>query len=261
MVQGLLAKGFRCFGAPPIWKRPKDADAVLLLNEGKLLYSGSPKESQSTGGGTVFLLSNIQGSRRALLTEALRQRGIIDGVIQGNEVRIVTKEKGAFPIDPSILKQNTIHIEPAVPRFEDAFIDILGGGPGGWSLLAEKTIPIEAKRMGQWFEAIDLTKKFGSFTAARSHHLQYPTGRNFRPLGAEWGRKIDDFQNDVRFVETHIRESSCQWIESAGCAKPSPFPYWLYGSKIFSLWQFKCQAKFVFFSGIYNLKGPSKERE
>src|SRR3546814_10301549 len=53
----------------------------------------------------------------------------------------------------------------AVPaRFEDAFIDLLGGGPGGTSALAEGMPPVELAS-DVAVSCRDLTKRFGDFTA------------------------------------------------------------------------------------------------
>ncbi len=45
-----------------------------------------------------------------------------------------------FQADQAALQEaGTERIAPAPPRFEDAFIDLLGGGPGGHSKLADAT--------------------------------------------------------------------------------------------------------------------------
>ena len=110
-------------------------DTVILLNEGKLLYNGPPKKLNERVQDRVFKITNIQGSRRRLLFQLLNQKNVIDGVIQGSDIRIVTKEPGI----PSFSVEGFgFEIHPQAPRFEDAFIDILGGGPGGRSELADK---------------------------------------------------------------------------------------------------------------------------
>ena len=67
---------------------------VLLLNEGKLLYNGPPKELTERVQDRVFKITNIKGSHRKLLFQLLNQKNVIDGVIQGRDLRIVTREKG-----------------------------------------------------------------------------------------------------------------------------------------------------------------------
>jgi ABC-2 type transport system ATP-binding protein len=82
---------------------------------------------------------------------------------------------------------------PAAPRFEDAFVDLLGGGPPGTSPLAQayRTIPaIE----GPVIEAKGLTKRFGDFTAADQIHFAVPRGQIFGLLGPNGAGKSTTFK-------------------------------------------------------------------
>jgi ABC-2 type transport system ATP-binding protein len=129
MVHNLLEEGISVVWSTTYLDEAERCHSVLLLNEGQLLFSGSPQELTKRVEGRVFKIAQIKGSRRLVLTEALRQPTIIDGIIQGSDVRIVTKEQTDHPLDPSVLQNGQqIEIRPAPPRFEDAFIDILGGG-------------------------------------------------------------------------------------------------------------------------------------
>ncbi|MGO7353068.1 ABC transporter ATP-binding protein, partial [Rhizobium ruizarguesonis] len=82
----------------------------------------------------------------------------IDGVIQGEAIRLVTaKDK-----KPDIGKAcDGATLAPAPPRFEDAFIDMLCGGPGGRSRLAEAQQPLNGENDRPVIEAKGLTKRFG----------------------------------------------------------------------------------------------------
>ena len=166
MVQDLLKEGITVLWSTAYQDEAERCDTVLLLNEGKSLYYGPPKELTKRVQDRVFLLANIIGSRRQVLMKALSQPNVIDGIIQGMDVRIVLKEPDISKVDiPALDNGNELAIHPASPRFEDAFVDILGGGPGGRSVLAEKTPEVKEKKK-ETVEAEDLTKKFGSFTAA-----------------------------------------------------------------------------------------------
>ncbi len=72
--------------------------------------------------GRVFEITDIAGDRRKLLFELLKDKRVMDGVIQGRDLRILLREKG--------MSLEGVNLKPVPPRFEDAFIDILGGGPG-----------------------------------------------------------------------------------------------------------------------------------
>ena len=80
----------------------------------------------------------------------------MDGIIQGSNLRIVLKPEAAKPQ----LSQGKW--QPVSPCFEDAFINRLGGGPGGNSALAAQ---IEAKQDDgkPVIDAKGLTKKIRRF--------------------------------------------------------------------------------------------------
>ncbi len=119
---------------------------VLLINEGRTLYDGPPQELTDRAEGRTFLVEGAGESRRRVLTAALRLPDVIDGVIQGSSVRLVIKG-GASPPDAATLGPGGLEIRPAAPRFEDAFIDLLGGVPKGESPLAGRPRP--APRTGR----------------------------------------------------------------------------------------------------------------
>jgi ABC-2 type transport system ATP-binding protein len=79
------------------------------------------------------------------------------------------------------------------PRFEDAFIDILGGGPGGRSELGEKAPKVETMTKDV-IVADKLTKKFGNFTAADSISLTVKKGEVFGLLGPNGAGKSTTFK-------------------------------------------------------------------
>jgi ABC-2 type transport system ATP-binding protein len=79
------------------------------------------------------------------------------------------------------------------PRFEDAFVDILGGGPPGTSPLAEQyaEVPDTDKPV---IIANGLTKTFGDFTAAQDIRFETPRGQIFGLLGPNGAGKSTTFK-------------------------------------------------------------------
>ena len=255
MVQGLLDEGISVVWSTAYLDEAERCHSVLLLNEGKLLFSGPPDTLKKKVEGRTFLISNIKGSRRNVLTEALRQPGIIDGVIQGSDVRIVSKEKGAHPFDTAALAgEEEIRIKPVPSRFEDAFIDILGGGPGGWSLLAEKT-PLVAENKGAIIEAISLVKTFGSFTAVDHMTFQIKRGEIFGLLGPNGAGKSTTFKMMCGLLTPTAGEAFVNGLnlQEAPSQARSHIGYM---AQKFSLYgNLSVLQNLNFFSGIYNLKG------
>lgn len=259
MVRGLLEEGISVLWSTAYLDEAERCDSVLLLNEGKILYQGAPEKLNQRVAGRTFILSDIAGSRRSLLTEVLRQPNILDGVIQGSEIRIVAKEKSDLPIDVSLLSgESQVTIAPAKPRFEDAFIDILGGGPGGWSHLAEK-IPRIASKREIVVEAEGLVKKFGSFTAADQITFQIQRGEIFGLLGPNGAGKSTTFKMMCGLLKPTSGRAFVNGLDLQ-VAPGEARSHIGYMAQKFSLYgNLSVMQNLVFFSGIYNLKGAEQK--
>ena len=102
-------------------------DEVLLLEEGKELFFGTPAELMSSVNGRVIHITGLEErKRRAHLAVLLRDERVRDGTIQGDGLRIILDRPPArfsgdlFPTPPGRFAEVS-------PRFEDGYIDILGG--------------------------------------------------------------------------------------------------------------------------------------
>ncbi|MFI0435108.1 MAG: ATP-binding cassette domain-containing protein [Parachlamydiaceae bacterium] len=255
MVQELIHENISVIWSTAYLDEAEKCDSVLLLNEGKLLYHGPPQELTNRMKGKVFKISQIEGSRRLLLTQVLQVPYVIDGLIQGKEIRIVTREIMENPLDgTSLEKKECLLIEPAPPRFEDAFIDILGGGPGGWSELAEKTPRIE-KRKEAVIEAKGLVKTFGSFTAADNITFSIRSGEIFGLLGPNGAGKSTTFKMMCGLLKPTAGQAYVEGynLQEAPSKARSHIGYM---AQKFSLYgNLSVKQNLDFFSGIYNLRG------
>jgi len=259
MVFELLDSGISVVWSTAYLDEAEKCHSVILLNEGKLLYQGSPEALSKKVEGKTFKLVNIQGSRRLVLEKALSQRDVIDGVIQGSDVRIVLREKIENAIDLENFKDEpSIKVEPTPPRFEDAFVDILGGGPRGSSLLAEKMIPISNKH-DIVIDAKNLTKTFGSFVAADEITFQVPRGEIFGLLGPNGAGKSTTFKmlcglltpssGKALVMNFDLQEAPSMARQRIG-----------YMAQKFSLYgDLSVQQNLEFFAGVYNLYGRKRK--
>ena len=163
-------------------------DEVLLLNEGKMLFFGKPHELTSRTEGRVVQVRGIaEGERRRKLVELLKLPEVIDGTVQGRALRIVLEKNTTLPNDIEG------EIVPVTPRFEDAFIDLLGGIPKGDSPLAGRlhTVPLTDRPI---VEARGLTKRFGTFTAVQNNHFAIQRGEIYGLLGPNGAGKSTTFK-------------------------------------------------------------------
>jgi ABC-2 type transport system ATP-binding protein len=233
---------------------------VLLLNEGKLLFDGPPAELTERVRDRTFIIQNLQGSKRRVLAETLASPQVIDGVIQGRNVRIVTAEKGQTPDLSEIPDAGQAEIIATPARFEDAFIDILGGGPTGPSRLAEQVAAMPASQQGQqaMVEAIHLTKMFGDFTAASDINFSIQPGEIFGLLGPNGAGKSTTFKmmcgllkptsGTAKVVGLNLQTASGKARSRIG-----------YMAQKFSLYgNLSVQQNLNFFSGVYGLSGGNR---
>jgi ABC-2 type transport system ATP-binding protein len=226
--------------------------SVILLNEGKLLYYGEPHELTKRVEGRVLKLSNIHESKREVLSKALRHEGVIDGVIQGSDVRLVLKEKRHVEI-PGIT------VSEVPPRFEDAFVDLLGGGPGGHSALAD-AMPKTEVNEEVVVVAHGLTKMFGSFRAVNNISFSVKKGEIFGLLGPNGAGKSTTFKMMCGLLRPTSGNALVNGVDLQ--VAPSEGRSFLgYMSQKFSLYQIlSVQQNLQFFAGINNLYGERRKK-
>lgn len=188
LVQALVEQGMAVLWSTAYLDEAEKCDSVILLNEGKKLYDGAPQGLLESVQGRVFQVSDIPvADRRSSLIHLLQKPQVMDGIIQGSNLRIVLKPEAAKPQ----LSQGKW--QPVRPCFEDAFINRLGGGPGGNSALAAQ---IEAKQDDgkPVIDAKGLTKKFGDFVAVKDNTFSIKRGEIFGLLGPNGAGKSTTFK-------------------------------------------------------------------
>lgn len=253
MVVDLLHEGISVIWSSAYLDEAEKCDRVLLLNNGQLIYYGKPKELTHKLEGRVFRVTDIEGNKRQVLVQALRQDNVIDGVIQGKDVRIVVKEKKEPPFE--IVQK----IEGIAPRFEDAFMDILGGFAFKESELA-KSMPSVNNFSKDVIETKGLTKKYGSFTAADHVTFTIKRGEIFGLLGPNGAGKSTTFKMMCGLLKPTEGKAFVDGfdLQSAPGEARSRIGYM---AQKFSLYgDLSVHQNLEFFSGIYNLS-RSRQRE
>ncbi len=252
MVLGLVEEDVTVIWSTSYLDEAEKCCRVILLNEGKVLYYGDPHELTKRVEGRVLKLSNIPGSKREVLSKALLHKGVIDGVIQGSDVRLVLKERKNVEI-PGIT------VSEVSPRFEDAFVDLLGGGPGGHSALADAMPKIEDH--GEIVvEAHGLTKMFGSFRAVNAITFSVKKGEIFGLLGPNGAGKSTTFKMMCGLLRPSSGNARVNGVDLQ--VAPSEGRAFLgYMSQKFSLYQIlSVRQNLQFFAGINNLYGERKKK-
>lgn len=252
MVGDLVDDGIGVVWSTAYLDEAERCDTVLLLNEGQLLHDGKPSELTNQVEGRVFLVSGIEESqRRQMLAKSLREEAIIDGVIQGQSLRLLVKQGHSLPDLPGQAKATT-------PRFEDAFMDRLGGGPGGDSALAAQMQPIGGDDSIPVIEASNLTKKFGNFTASDDVSFEIRRGEVFGLLGPNGAGKSTAFKMMCGLLQPTSGRATVTGLDlkTASSHARSQIGYM---AQKFSLYgDLSVRQNLEFFSGIYGLTGRRK---
>jgi len=256
MVTQLTGQGIGVLWSTAYLDEAEKCDTVFLLNEGRLLHAGPPRDLTDKMRGRVFRMFTEAGKRRRLLERALNRDEVTDGTIQGAALRLVMKPQ-ATPPEPESLGAPGTRLEPVAPRFEDAFVDILGGGPRGTSALARgyRTIPDSGDAA---IVADGLTKHFGSFTAASNISFSIPRGQIFGLLGPNGAGKSTTFKmlcglltpssGNGRVAGHDLRGARADARQSLG-----------YMAQKFSLYgDLSVQQNLHFFAGVYGLRGAAQ---
>lgn len=254
MVRELIDEGVSVVWSTSYLDEAAFCDRTLLLNQGKVLYEGRPAGLTARVNGRVFYVSGIEETeRRKVLQELLEEPNILDGVIQGARLRFVVKENLSPPFNARSYK-----IEPAEPRFEDAYVDIIGEKVGGKSLIAEN-IPFIAPLSPYAVEAQDLTKQFGSFTAASHISFDIKPGEIYGLLGPNGAGKSTTFKmlcgllkptEGAGFLNGKNIQSATGRIRAELGYMAQKFS--LYGN-------LSVMQNLSYFAGIYGLIGADKE--
>jgi ABC-2 type transport system ATP-binding protein len=193
MVGELKSDGIGVLWSTAYLDEAELCDHVYLLNEGKLLFDGMPQELTQKVEDRIIRVTGFAERRRRFLTHALDRPDMIDGTIQGRSVRLLVRDGCPVP-DAAVLDAGpNTQVAPAPARFEDGFIEILGGGPKGSSALAAsyRTIPEHKDAV---IVADGLTKRFGDFTAASDIRFSVPRGQIFGLLGPNGAGKSTTFK-------------------------------------------------------------------
>jgi len=258
MVHELVGQGLTVVWSTAYLDEAELCAEVLLMNDGQLIFSGKPADLTRRIRNRSLQIRRLTGNRRQLLARALRRPEVMDGVIQGHAVRLVLRQ-GA---DPPSLKELDAGVDaefvPVAPRFEDAFIEALGGGPGGDSVLAQRLRPVPGDD-GTVVEAVALTKRFGDFTATDHVNFSVKRGEIFGLLGPNGAGKSTTFRmmcglltptsGTARVMGIDLKTGASEARQRLG-----------YMAQKFSLYgNLTIAQNLKFFSGVYGLRGARQK--
>ncbi|MBV8405046.1 MAG: ABC transporter ATP-binding protein [Gammaproteobacteria bacterium] len=197
MVSDLVSQGVTVLWSTAYLEEAERCAHIWLLDAGRLLYAGAPRELSARVRGRVFSRRVAPGTARRTAEEELARPTVLDAVIQGSSVRLVAKPGHAedFRHEP---------YQPVPPRLEDAYIELLGGAHKGESLLARgwPKPPAAGGTGGAAGAAVGeslvhaqaLTRRFGDFLAADHISFDVRAGEIYGLLGPNGAGKSTTFR-------------------------------------------------------------------
>jgi len=257
MVRELITEGNAVVWSTAYLDEAEACDDVVLLSEGNVLFKGPPASLHARVEGRVFLLDGASDSPRATLRKARRDPASLDGVVQGKSVRLIarasaTLEPTRYGVSPEAL------LRRAAPRFEDGFIDLLGGVSSAESALAQALE--ERPRDGRVvIETRALTKKFGDFVAADSISLEVQRGEVFGLLGPNGAGKSTTFKMLCGLLAPTSGEAEVAGVDLRR-GRAAARQRLGYMAQKFSLYgHLSIAQNLEFFAGAYALTGKTKK--
>lgn len=169
---------------------------VILLHEGRVLDQGDPAAMSARLAGRSWAVTGPGRRPRQVQAELAGRPGVVDALVQGEHVRVVT-EAAEPPVG-----LDGLEVRATPPRFEDCFVDLLrcrdrtdhaaraGGNP-----VDQAWTPAGAGRTeGAVIEVRGLARRFGEFKAVAGIDFSIHRGEIFGLLGANGAGKTTTFR-------------------------------------------------------------------
>ena len=261
MVNSMLDKDTTVLWSTAYLDEAENLDHVILLNEGKIIFQGNPKEAIDKVRNRVFIFQKVTEQKRKFSSKLMKQNGVIDSVISGQNVKFITDGIDVDNVYESIQKEFGDAKRPVAitPIFEDACVDILGG-------MREKESPVSGYVKKVSFsgnrdvvEAIHLTKKFGDFTAVDNVSFSVKPGKIFGLLGPNGSGKSTTFRMLCGLLRQNSGTAKIAGIDIADMGSDAKMNIGYMAQK-FSLYSMlSVRQNLDFFSGAYRLTGKDRK--
>ncbi|HVJ43401.1 MAG TPA: ATP-binding cassette domain-containing protein [Dongiaceae bacterium] len=278
-----LVKDLAGAGTTVIWStayldEAEKCDAVIVLQEGKLLADGAPAALVKAAGTTALLLPVAADERRRRQRQLLAYPAVHDATLLGSHLRIVCRDGDA---GGGLSQQELAGAQPAPARLEDAVVTVLRermSSPHGNQQAA--AAPVAAlnhailakpagiapgatgngktgngeKDNGETVIVVDhLSRRFGSFTAVDDVSFSVRRGEVFGLLGPNGAGKSTTFRILCGLLPATSGSATVAGID-LGRARADARQRIGYMAQRFSLYgDLSCRENLRFMAGAYGL--------
>ena len=238
---------------------------VVLMFEGRLLGQDPPRAFEKKMEGYCFMAGGSQQNRRALQEELSRNQGIIDAIILGDQVRLVTRrpEEAEELAAELSTEARPLTIKAVPPRFEDAFITLLRNEQDKEGTHRARIItpaPLEDDGREEVIVTKNLQRRFGDFYAVKDLSFSVKRGEIFGLLGANGAGKSTTFR-----MLCGLLPASGGSLQVAGhdlrAARAEARGHIGYMAQKFSLYEgLSVRQNLKFFASAYGLNGKRQQQ-
>jgi ABC-2 type transport system ATP-binding protein len=254
MVDELTREGMAVVWSTAYLDEAERCEEVLLLEKGEVKYAGKPGDLTRRLVDRSFRVSDIAGDRRTFLTDALDLDVVRDGVIQGSSVRVVLSRGAEMASLASLAAGRDARVDSVKPRFEDAFIDLLGGVTVARSPLARQMDEIVVDREVM-VRCQDLTKRFGDFTATDGISFDVQKGEIFGLLGPNGAGKSTTFKMLCGLLKPTAGSAQVMGLDLRHSTSAAKMQLGYMAQKFSLYGLLSVGQNLEFYSGIYGLSG------
>ena len=235
-------------------------NTVLLIHEGRLLGSGPPGTFTAEMTGRTFFAKAKLGRRR-LQERLTRAPGVIDAVIQGSQVRVVTG--AAAPPDPTKLVAEVpdLRLTTTPPRFEDSFVARLRERVSVTAPRAPLEPSPPARTVAEDVIVVQhVTRRFGNFVAVNDVSFTVARGKIFGLLGANGAGKSTTFRMLCGLLPPSEGTLKVDGFDLRRAAAPARGRIGYMAQKFSLYGDLSVRQNLRFFSSAYRLSG-ARQRE